>query len=270
MIENTQRRGLLFFFSHPAVGIVGSLASIIGVALAVNFYVASREAPDITCYTHPVRATLVRLGVSSSLSVHHGTDVITSDLTAAQIAIWNRGGEAIRREQILKPLVIKTENRVPIIEATLRKQSRDVVNADLDLSEIGEGQVTVSWEIMEKKDGCVLQLIYVGDDTENFEFKGVFEGQKSPSVVKYSKKLEKPVDQYKSIRRSTLMTGWMFVVLGIVILVLVVVILREFKKESSLKRVLYYFFLFQGLYTVLYGIVKFVFRARDFGPPFGF
>jgi len=270
MTKDTQKGNILSFFSNPAVGVAGSLASIIGVALAVYFYLASSKAPDITCYTHPVRATLVRLGTSSNLSVYHGEDVITSDLTAVQIAIWNRGGISVRRAQILKPLVIKTESEIPIIEATLRKQSRDVVNTDLDLSKLGEGQVTVSWEIMEKNDGCILQIIYMGDYTENFEFEGVFEGQKNPSVIKYFKKLKKVTDQYESPQRYTLRIGWIFVGLGLLLLTLLIVTHRRFIEKKSIPRGLHYSFLGYSLFMILYGIFKIVFRARDLGPPFGF
>ena len=46
------------FFGKPIVGIIGSIASVIGVALAIFFYVGSIREPRLTYYVHPVNQAL--------------------------------------------------------------------------------------------------------------------------------------------------------------------------------------------------------------------
>ncbi|HUF63281.1 MAG TPA: hypothetical protein VMN36_14495 [Verrucomicrobiales bacterium] len=244
---------------------MGVIVSIISTALAVYYGTASLKAPDITCDTYPLRTPLVRVGASSSISVHHGTDVIASDLTVARIAIWNKGDSAVRRGHILKPLVIKTRTAVPIVEATIQKQSRDVVNTKLDLSGIATGQVAVTWQIMEENDGCVLQLIYMGDDTVIFEFEGVFEEQKAPSV-RSSRKIRKPTDQYEFDRVSALWTGVFFIVIAVFS---GIIFFGRRWYRLKCEGVDYVVFL-GGCGMALLGIFFIVFLARETGPPFGF
>ena len=79
------------FFGKPLVGILGSVASIVGLFLAVFFYLESRETPELTYCLHPVRTSVVRAGEASELSISHRDKEITGNVSAAQLAIWNTG-----------------------------------------------------------------------------------------------------------------------------------------------------------------------------------
>jgi hypothetical protein len=77
---------------------------------------------------------------------------------AVQVAVWNQGRETIRKSDVLRPLVIKTDT--PILEVVVRKEARPgIVGLKLDESESEKGRLGVSWDILEENDGGVIQLI---------------------------------------------------------------------------------------------------------------
>jgi hypothetical protein len=101
---------LFAFFSHPLVGIAGTIASVISIPLAFYFYRASQHEPRLTYYVHPVRAPLVQTGKMSDFSVVFKGSLLPGDVTAAQIAIWNSGSAPIKSEDILSPVLIPVQN----------------------------------------------------------------------------------------------------------------------------------------------------------------
>lgn len=125
---------------------------------------------------------MVRTGQTSRITVRFDGKELASDVTAAQVAFWNAGRRAIRGDAILKPLVIRTANKRRILEANLRKVSRDVVRFDLDRSRLAFGEVGMRWNILEHNDGGVLQLIFEGDEKVAINAEAVLEGQ--PEIVR--------------------------------------------------------------------------------------
>src|SRR5207253_3036964 len=95
-----KRSRMLTFFANPAVGIAGSLASVIGVLLAVYFFVASSRSRELVYYVNPAKAVVVKTGETSRLRILVSDTELKSDVTAAQIAIWNQGNESIRPANI--------------------------------------------------------------------------------------------------------------------------------------------------------------------------
>ena len=201
-INDKRHLSLRRFFSRPEVGIAGSIASIISIGLSVYFFWISCEKPELTYFVHPAKAAVVRTGQTSRVSVQFDGQNLTGDITAAQIAFWNAGRRAIRGNTILSPLVIRTGNRERILEAKLRKSSRDVVCAVLDSSRLSSGEVEIRWNILEQNDGGVLQIVYAGNETVDIAATAVLEGQ--PEVVRldYARALSTPGEAYARLQ------GW--------------------------------------------------------------
>lgn len=136
------------FFSHPVVMIItlcGSLASVIAIPLAFYFAGEAHRTRELTYYVHPVRAIVVKAGEASQLAVSYAGKELTTDVTAVQVQMWNQGRETIHKAVILRTLVISTENHTPILEATIRKQTRpDIVHLALDDSAQEKGRL--GWE----------------------------------------------------------------------------------------------------------------------------
>jgi hypothetical protein len=86
----------LLSFSGNVASILGFVIGLIGIALAIYFYIRGTKRPGHTYKVHPVRTPIVRAGAVSRLSILHDGHEIKSDITAAHIAIWNqvsRGSE---------------------------------------------------------------------------------------------------------------------------------------------------------------------------------
>jgi hypothetical protein len=149
------------------------------------------------------------------LSVSFDNKVVKSDITASQIAIWNQGRLSIRKANILKPVVIYNENNIPILEATIRKTSREVVQPTLNTDDLMSGKVTVSWNILEDNDGGIIQLIYADDPIHKLLIDGVVEGQNKIRQLQFSGKIKSAYEQYTSNKRDKLYSVILLLVFSI-------------------------------------------------------
>ncbi len=164
-------------FSNP-LRVISFFVSVVSVILAIYFYNAAQENRELCLYVNPTKTSIVKSGQTSSLSISFKGEKITSDITAIQVVIWNRGEKSIRGNNILSPIVLDT-NDVPILEAKVIKESREsIVGIKLDKSDRGEGKIGISWDIMEEDDGCIVQLICSGGIETNVGLEGTVEGQK--------------------------------------------------------------------------------------------
>jgi hypothetical protein len=180
------------FFSNPAVGIIGT---IIGLVLSVYFYTLSQHHRDLVYVVNPVKTIIVKAGQLSRLSVNLDGKTIDTDLTAAQIAFWNQGNESIRKEHVLQRFTLYTQPKTPIIEATIRKTSREVVNIELDKTRFQDGALGVSWNILENGDGGIIQVVFAGGINTDILHSGVIEGQRSVGRVEVTRR-DPTADQY--------------------------------------------------------------------------
>jgi hypothetical protein len=202
-------KDLIAFFSHPLVGILGSISGIIGIPLATYFYFASQHEPRLTYYVHPVRAPLVQTGKMSDFSVVFKGSLLLGDVTAAQIAIWNSGSAPIKSEDILSPVLIQTENNAPILEISILKASRPVTDISIDQSKIHSGIAGIHWRILEHDDGCIVQIIYLGSTSLKLSLSAEIVGQKYLEELKYVGKISTPEEQYYWLGRNvSFVTGW--------------------------------------------------------------
>jgi hypothetical protein len=150
---------------------------VLGLILGFYSYVHGNKKRDLVYYVNPAQAVVVKTGESSKLHVFYGNHELTSDVTAAQIAVWNQGNESIRPDNVLRQVMIRTNPSVPILEASIRKKSRDVVNVTLDQSHLNDGVVGVQWNILEQNDEAIIQIVYAGPPTNQIQAAGVIEGQ---------------------------------------------------------------------------------------------
>jgi hypothetical protein len=168
---------LVWFAAHPIVGFVGTLASVLGVVLAVAFYLAAIRTRELSLYVNPSRATIVKSGQSSDLHILYKGKDVSTDVTALQVELWSAGKESIRPEHVLSPITLETTPKVPILEARIRHISRPVTQIVLDQTQIADGKVTVSWKILEHNDGAVIQFILAGPSETSITALGALEGQ---------------------------------------------------------------------------------------------
>jgi hypothetical protein len=143
--------------------VIGTIASILGVLLAIYFDNVSQKQRELHYYVNPARAIVVKTGQTSRLSITLDGQSVNRDVSAVQVAFWNEGKESIKKENILRPFVIKTGPDAPILEAKIRKQNRDVVKIKLNRNRLEKGELEIDWNILEHYDGAIIQLVYFGD-----------------------------------------------------------------------------------------------------------
>lgn len=258
-----QPPAVMRFFSNPIVGILGALASIIGVPLAIYFYVQATQFRELVYYANPAQAIVVKAGEVSKLRVLIGDRELKSDVTTAQIAIWNRGNESLKPENVVAPVVIRTVPSVPILEAKIRTKSRDAIGLTLDEAHLEEGILGLSWKILEQGDGGVIQLVYAGNpDKTKIAIDGAMEGQRSIRQLQYSGTILSVAEQVRE-QRNFAYVGWMFVVTTFVLIGGLILTWRHSP------RVLNIFGIFAIVVTVGAAIYWFL-QSRIPEPPFGF
>jgi hypothetical protein len=177
-----QRHDLLRRFSNPWIGLLGTIFSVVGVGLAIYFYIAGARTRKLTYTVIPVKTIVVKSGEASTLRVLHGDQELKGDVTAAQVAIWDDGAEFIRPDNALSPISVVLCPPAPILEARIRKVSREVIGAAIGTSRLADGVVPVTWKILEHNDGAVIQLIFAGSPETNIAVEGTVEGQ--PTVLR--------------------------------------------------------------------------------------
>lgn len=243
------------FFSNPLIGILGSIASIISLFLAFYFYDAAREFPNLVYYISPSKSTIVKAGQSTNISVLYEKQEIRSDISAAQIAIWNKGTQSIKMINVLDSVILAVENNCPILEASIRKTSRNVVALQIDNKDAQKGRIGISWNILEKNDGGILQIIYAGTPNVNIQLLGIIEKQGNINELNYDTKKK----IYNTLRQ-------VFSVLTVIVLLLSFYFI---KKHRNLDFRDWYWIIILLLYIGLTGFF-YLFQIPQPGPPFGF
>lgn len=256
------------FFRRPWVGIAGFLTGLISVALAILFYVQGVQYRDLCYYVHPVKSIVAAANQTSRLGITLDDKPITGSITAAQIAFWNAGDESIRPEHVLSGMVIHTGNFAPIIEARIRKKSRGIVDIKLDNSEINKGAIGISWNILEKHDGGIIEIVFAGGINTEIEAKAVIEGQRKISVLESSQVFKSPAEQYTRFIGTNRRLGYVVLGFGFFMAVLsVVVAVIGLREGRSLNKHFARIPLI-AVATICMGI--YIFLRKPPGPPFGF
>jgi hypothetical protein len=274
--ETFKQSGVLRFFTNPYVGILGSIASIIGIFIAIYFYFISQHIRELVYFVNPAKAIVFKPEQTSKLKVSFGNKEIQDNVTAAQIAIWNQGTDSIKKENLLSLINIKTNPPVPILEATIRKKSRDVINLILDQSLDKVGKISLTWNILEKGDGFVVQVIYIGDTNVNLSLDGVIEKQDIIKEIKYTGSILSPVEQFNEQKK---LIRAQIILFSVLLLIMIVLALIYAKKLTSMKseyirrippfiKIISYLNI--AVIFLIIGIIIYMIFQRVSEPPFGF
>lgn len=266
---------LIRFFSNPLAGGLGTAITAISVLLAIYFYLEQKEFRKLTYYVHPVKAVVVKGGQISKLTATYNDKPIKTDITVAQVAFWNEGRLSITSSNILKPIVLYTVHKTPILEATIRKVSRDVIKLQLHPQEDQNGRITISWQILEQNDGGIIQLTYAGSPDMDINVDGVIEGQKEIERIQFFGKIKSAHDYYSDIIRQQKVMGFTMLSCGlIIVLMMSVIILIDHKSSRGfLPGFPLVWLKWFALITTLgyFGIgIFYIFKSKVPGPPFGF
>lgn len=260
MPENQKPRSLLVrFFSNPLVGGLGTIITTLSLVAAIYFYLEQRQSRGLTYYVHPVKAAVVKAVQVSKLTALYDQKPVKTDITVAQVAVWNQGKLPVKDADILKTIVLFTADKSRILEATIRKVSRDVTKLRLQTDEAQNGQVAITWKIMEQNDGGIIQLIYAGNPDVDLRLDGVIEGQKEIERIVYTSKFKSPDEQYGGAGFS-----W-FVLLMPLTIFFIFLIQNILAKRALITRIDLF-----AISVIAFLMVIYYFRSKLPGPPFAF
>ncbi|MBA7613686.1 hypothetical protein ES703_20940 [subsurface metagenome] len=230
MEESKEHEGWLAWIdrigSHPRLILMGFIVTLLALIVMVVLFFVGQTERDLVYAVNPVQTKIVTQGQARELEVlHKGEKLGDVDVTAVQVAIWNTGDESIRATNVLKEVVIWTHDGVPILEATVVEQSRDVEVTGLgiveDSEEMRKGRIRVRWDILEKNDGASFQLICVGATDINVGVEGLIEGSGEVRGIVSGVKVKTPIEQVKNVQKLQWF-GWFFLLMGSIMLIVVV------------------------------------------------
>jgi len=206
--KDKSSKGGIPWWSSAWVGLVGTAVGILIAILGIAYtYWSNQRFRQLTYYVYPIRTVVLRREEATGLRVIFRGQDITTDVTAAQLTIWNQGREPIYRSDILREVRLETVPPVKILEATIRKVSRGETGFAIDVSRLAQGMVPVRWTILEHNDGAILQLIYAGSPLTDISVDGSIVGQRSISTIEFRGKILSPSDQLAALERSKRVTG---------------------------------------------------------------
>jgi hypothetical protein len=174
-----EKRNIFKSFILNPLGWLSIAISVVGIILTVY----SREVAELCVSISSDKNIIFRKGENSKLKILYEGRKISSDITSTQMILWNNGKKSIRPSNILSPVYLvipKTE----ILDAILIKESRPIIKTQLNTEYQKKGIVGISWDILEKGDGCKIQLIYTGGPDIPIKTVGAIEGQKSINTQK--------------------------------------------------------------------------------------
>jgi hypothetical protein len=176
---NIKTKIIQFFTAHPLLGFIGclgSLASMVALPFALFPWLASPRT-DLSFCVYPVRTPIIQIERRSDVTVSYKGKIVNGDVTAMQFAVWNAGREPIMAGNILAPIVLHLATN-QIMEVSILKPARDVCEFQLVTNGIVENRIGMSWRILERNDGAVIQIVYSGGEEVPFALDGILVGQR--------------------------------------------------------------------------------------------
>jgi hypothetical protein len=253
------------------------LAGLIGITslvLSLYFWVDQKVEPHLYGLSDSHNASQIVSASSPDLEVHYKRQLVTGDVFAQQIKVWNRGKRPIKPIDILSPVFIEIAPSVKLLEARITNQARDVSDCKLSFEEPGIRSTTLSTvraitnkiyfncRILEVGDGATIQIIYEGPREISLKFMGAIEGQKAILLETSLATQQK--------RNPQTGPGISYVLIALLIVVILGVMLPYLPRKGSLKtlrKVVSLSLIVLLLSPVFYAVYSFVFVAPAV-PPF--
>ena len=190
---------------RPLLVLVSFIITLLGLIISIILPLVLQAEMELVYAVNPVKTEVVSMGKATGLEVrYNGAELGDVDITATQVAIWNSGDESIRKENILKEVVIYTDPPVRILEAYIVKVHRELEVTNLNILKsdklMDNGKICVSWDILEKNDGASIQLIYLGSSDVEIGVNGLIEGCGEIKRVGREIEIKSPAEQFEAAK----------------------------------------------------------------------
>mgnify|MGYP001130975202 CR=1 FL=1 len=167
--------------TNPWLSIVSFIIAILGVALAIIFYIKGKK---VKLPYYAVRSiNIVRDSGSwiDSLKIHYSGQLI-ENLTVTKIAFWNAGRDTIDSRDIAsaEPLTVRVKEGYKILDAKILHEKNKANKFSITTS-TDQSYVTPLFDYVDKDEGVVIQLIHTGKSGKDIEFDGKIKGGGKPT-----------------------------------------------------------------------------------------
>ncbi len=155
-------QSVIAFLSEP---MVGTVLGLIGVGLAVYFYVKAKQVSRIALQSEDIAI----VGSSTSafddqLEIRFGGEIVQR-VTKTRVIVWNSGNTTIEGDKIANsdPLRASVAENNRILRVELIKQSRPVNNVRFTTK---DNDALVDFDFFDQNDGFVVEIIHSGTRRE--------------------------------------------------------------------------------------------------------
>ena len=100
--------------------------------------------------------------------------VISADVTATRITVWNNGKKPIHAPHVKKPIMIVASPSRAILGVRIRDHyGKGGTGFSFDDANFQDGQIRLTWEVLDYQDGADLEILYEGKPNDvNFSVVG--------------------------------------------------------------------------------------------------
>lgn len=169
---------------------IGSfIIGLIALFSGLFFYLSSIDRRDPIFSIDPSRIRILYSNNISKAAIKifkaNGQEV-KSDLSILKIYFWNHGKKSIRPENVLSPIIItKIDSTTNILDAKLTRFSRSISGIRLNFPDSTKNSIEIEFNILERNDGGIVQIMYEGKYDSRFLINGIIEG---PGNLSFSNK----------------------------------------------------------------------------------
>jgi hypothetical protein len=155
------------------------IVGVIGILIGFFSYLHSIERREPIFKIDPSRIRILYSNNISRAAIKvfkiDGQEV-RSDLSILKIYFWNKGKKSIRPEDVLSPLIISMPDSLTnILDARLVKLSRPITGVELNFSDSLKKSIEIKFNILEKNDGGIINLLYEGKYDSPLLVNGIIE-----------------------------------------------------------------------------------------------
>jgi hypothetical protein len=170
------------WYTHPAVAGPAVIATIVSLFVGAYFGWASSRARELCWYVSQPRPLVQRGQDPTPLEVRFAGRPIEHDVYVLQVQVWNEGRLEIEGSDVLSPVIVQVRDGsgpAAILDVKILSSTRPETHfALVPPIETDGGSVSVSWRILERRDGGLVQLVCASGSAPTVSMSGSIKGQR--------------------------------------------------------------------------------------------
>lgn len=174
----------IYLSKHPLFLLIGFMISLVSLISSILFFLSSVEKPFLMAKVYEQKTLIFSpYDNTSKMEVFFDGKKLKEEIVATNIEVWNGGKSYIKPHDILSSIKIKVHsNDVRVLEIRTIVTSRPEIKFKVDEKELDNKIINISWGILEKGDGALLQVVHTNSADINFSIEGSIVGQGDVSV----------------------------------------------------------------------------------------